>query len=154
MLSRAERVQIWRLYIESSIKTKGLLEAQLQEEESLSAMDYQVMLLLSEATSGRLRMGSLSESLAFPPSSLTYQITSMTRRGLVTRESDPFDRRASQVLLTEAGKEIFGRVAPKHAGLVDQIFLGHATDEELQVLHGFLSKVCTSLRALEQPPHP
>ena len=150
MLSRAERVQTWRLYIESSVRIQNLLEAQLHQEESLSLMDYHVMVLLSEAPGGRLRMGGLAESLVFPPSSLTYRIASMKRRGLVTRENDPNDKRASQISLTESGKQTLERVAPHHAELVDGIFLSHATDEELKLLHQFLNKVCPALRDLTE----
>ena len=68
-------------------------EDELRAATGLSMSDYHVMVVLSEADGRRLRMGELAGRLVFQPSRLTYQITSMVKRGLVRKQSCPDDGR-------------------------------------------------------------
>src|SRR5918998_4147490 len=90
----------WRAFIESSQLLMTQLEDDLRETSELSFADYHVLVLLSEAPQQRLRMGELASRLIFSPSRLTYQISSMQKRGLVAKEACPADRRGSEAVLT------------------------------------------------------
>jgi DNA-binding MarR family transcriptional regulator len=118
----------WRAYIESSQRLFNQLEEELRATSDLSLADYQVLVLLSETPGQRLRMGELAGRLVFSPSRLTYQISSMERRGLVTRQACPDDRRGSEAVLTAAGLLTLREAAPQHAASVQQ-HLMHDLDE-------------------------
>lgn len=48
----------------------------------------------------------LSEELCVQPATLTRSVDRMVKAGLITRRTDPDDRRVSRVHLTEAGKAL------------------------------------------------
>src|SRR5919112_6804960 len=104
----------WRAFIESSWALHTRLEDELRAATGLSMADYHVMVVLSEAPEHRLRMGELAGRLVFSPSRLTYQISSMQKRGLVSKESCPADRRGSEAVLTAAGLLTLRQAAPHH----------------------------------------
>src|SRR4051795_3849935 len=104
----------WRAFVESSWALHTRLEDELRAATGLSMPDYHVLVVLSEAPEHRLRMGELAGRLVFAPSRLTYQITSMVRRGLVRKQSCPDDGRAQEAVLTDAGLAALVAAAPHH----------------------------------------
>lgn len=70
----------------------------------------QARLVLSLAVP--MRMHQAAEATAYEPSHLTALATQLERAGLVTRTPDPADRRARQLCLTDAGRELRSRLVP------------------------------------------
>src|ERR1700712_2369115 len=93
--------QAWRTFIETSWALHTYLEDELRASTGLSMNDYHVMVVLSEAPDRRLRMGELAARLVFSPSRITYQISSMVKRGLVRKQACPDDRRGQEAVLTD-----------------------------------------------------
>lgn len=131
----------WRAYIESSQRLLTALEDDLREASELSFADYHVLVLLSEAPQQRLRMGELASRLVFSPSRLTYQVTTMERRGLVVRESCPEDRRGSQAVLTATGLLALREAAPHHLAAVRGHFMDDLDDAEVACLHRIFERL-------------
>ena len=132
-LSPAE-MTAWRAVIESSQRLLTQLEDDLRETSELSFADYHVLVLLSEAPRQRLRMGELASKLIFSPSRLTYQVGTMEKRGLVTREPCPDDKRGSEAVLTDAGLRALRVAAPHHLRSVRQHFVDDLDDADLAAL--------------------
>jgi DNA-binding MarR family transcriptional regulator len=65
---------------------------------------------LEALADGGLRLGELGRRLGIAPSTLSRNLDRLVDRGLVTRNSDPDDRRALRADLTEAGKCAAGSV--------------------------------------------
>jgi DNA-binding MarR family transcriptional regulator len=89
---------------------------------------------------GSLRLGELSERLQIAPRSATDVVDGLEERGWCVREPDPTDRRATVVVLTEAGREIgqaIRKIQVKHA---EEYFaaLSAAERSELSALLGKL----------------
>lgn len=124
----------WRAYIESSQRLFNKLEDELRATSELSLADYQVLVLLSETPGQRLRMGELAGQLVFSPSRLTYQISSMEKRGLVTRQPCPADRRGSEAVLTASGLLTLQQAAPQHAAAVRQYLMDDLSESEIAAL--------------------
>jgi DNA-binding MarR family transcriptional regulator len=55
---------------------------------------------------GDLTMGELATEELMQPPSMTRIVNGLEERGLVTRTSDPHDRRTARVSLTEEGRQI------------------------------------------------
>ncbi|SDY36363.1 DNA-binding transcriptional regulator, MarR family [Micromonospora pattaloongensis] len=142
----AARMTCWRAYIESSQRLLTALEDELREGSELSLADYHVLVLLSEAPRQRLRMGELAGRLVFSPSRLTYQISSMRRRGLVVRESCPQDRRGSEAVLTAAGLLALRRAAPQHLAAVRARFMDDLDEAEVAALTRVFTRLGDRLR--------
>ena len=129
-----ERMTAWRAYIEASQRLFTQLEEDLRADSELSFADYHVLVLLSEAPGQRLRMGELASRLVFSPSRLTYQISSMQKRGLVAKESCPADRRGSEAVLTAAGLLTLREAAPHHLRSVRAHLMDDLDDAEVACL--------------------
>ena len=124
----------WRSFIEGSWELHTRLEDDLRAATGLSMADYHVMVVLSEAPEHRLRMGELAGRLVFSPSRLTYQISSMVKRGLVRKQPCPQDGRGQEAVLTEAGMDRLVAAAPLHLKTVRDSFIDHLHDGELAVI--------------------
>jgi DNA-binding MarR family transcriptional regulator len=75
------------------------------EELDLSVAQACVLGRLSEAR----QMGALAEELQCDASNVTQIVRRLEARGLVRRDTDPADRRARLVALTEAGQALNGQ---------------------------------------------
>jgi DNA-binding MarR family transcriptional regulator len=131
----------WRAFVESSWALHTRLEDELRASTGLSMSDYHVMVVLSEAPQHRLRMGELANRLVFSPSRITYQITSMVRRGLVRKESCPVDGRGQEAVLTDAGMAALVAAAPLHLTTVRKSFIDHLDADELAVIARVFTKI-------------
>ncbi|MEH0821597.1 MULTISPECIES: MarR family winged helix-turn-helix transcriptional regulator [Micromonospora] len=143
----AERTACWRAYIESSQRLFTRLEDDLRADSDLSFADYHVLVLLSEAPGQRLRMGELADRLVFSPSRLTYQITTMQKRGLVAKEACPADRRGSEAVLTAAGLLALREAAPHHLRSVRAHLIDDLDDAEVACLTRVFERLGRRLRA-------
>ncbi|WP_028926872.1 MarR family winged helix-turn-helix transcriptional regulator [Pseudonocardia acaciae] len=135
------RERAWRTYIEASVRLQTRLDECLQHDTGLSLIDYHVLLLLSEANDQRLRMGELAGRLVFSPSRLTYQVSSMEKRGLVLRERTPEDRRGTRAVLTAAGLHALRAAWPPHSRAIHDLFLDDLDDDEVECLGRIFSRV-------------
>ena len=131
----------WRAFIEGSWALHTRLEDELRAATGLSMADYHVMVVLSETPEHRLRMGELAGRLVFSPSRLTYQISSMVRRGLVRKQPCPADGRGQEAVLTDAGMARLVAAAPLHLKTVRDSFIDHLDDEELAVIGRAFAKI-------------
>lgn len=145
-LSETE-LSCWRSYFESSQRLLSQLEEDLRAVSDLSMADYHVLVLLSEAPGQRLRMGELANRLAFSPSRLTYQISSMERRGLVVRQACSRDRRGSEAVLTAAGLVALQEAAPAHLASVRRHFMDDLDESEIDCLARVFDRLGRRLRA-------
>jgi DNA-binding MarR family transcriptional regulator len=139
-LSPAQQ-ESWRTFIESSWALHDRLEEELRATTGLSMADYHVLVVLSEAPGRRLRMGELAGRLVFSPSRVTYQISTMVKRGLVRKQPCPQDGRGSEAVLTDAGLAQLRAAAPHHLSTVRESFIDHLDDEELAVIGRAFAKI-------------
>lgn len=138
----SEREQsAWRTFIESSWALHTHLEDELRAQTGLSMNDYHVMVVLSEAPEHRLRMGELANRLVFSPSRITYQISSMVKRGLVRKEACAEDGRGQEAILTDEGLAALEAAAPLHLITVRDSFIDRLDPDELAVIGRVFDKV-------------
>ena len=141
----------WRAFIESSWALHTRLEDDLRAATGLSMNDYHVLVVLSEAPEHRLRMGELSGRLVFSPSRLTYQISSMVKRGLVRKQACAEDGRGQEAVLTAEGLAALTAAAPLHLTTVRESFIDDLDDTEIAVIHRVFDRLGSRLRpALER----
>ncbi|MFY1575512.1 MarR family winged helix-turn-helix transcriptional regulator [Verrucosispora sp. WMMD703] len=144
-----DRLAAWRTYIEASQRLFTRLEDDLRAASGLSFADYHVLVLLSEVPGQRLRMGELADRLVFSPSRLTYQVSSMQRRGLVARQPCPQDGRGSEAVLTAAGLLALREAAPHHLKSVRTHLIDDLDDAEVAALTRIFSRLGRRLRGAD-----
>lgn len=131
----------WRTFIEGSWALHTHLEDELRAQTGLSMNDYHVLVVLSEAPEHRLRMGELAGRLVFSPSRITYQISSMVKRGLVRKQPCPEDGRGQEAVLTDEGMAALEAAAPLHLITVRDSFIDRLDPEELAAIARAFAKV-------------
>src|SRR5215212_8454155 len=75
-------------------------------DDSLGLNANQLSAMAVLLNSGDLLMGELAAQEKVQPPSMTRIVNGLEERGLVTRQSDPQDRRSARVSLTESGRQI------------------------------------------------
>ena len=71
---------------------------------------------------GALRPSALSEHLRIAPRSTTEVLDGLAGKGLIERASDPQDRRATLVTLTERGREIGEQIRAARGTASERVF--------------------------------
>lgn len=137
----AAQARAWRPYIEASVQLETKLDERLRQSTGLTLIDYHLLMLLSEAPNHRLRMSELAEQMVFSRSRITYQIASMTKRGLVVREPVPEDGRGHRAVLTASGMDALREAAPLHAASVRELFFTHIRADELDCVQRVFTRL-------------
>lgn len=135
----------FRVYFETTARLLDRLEKRLKQQVGLTLSEYNMLLLLSEAPQGQMRMGQLADAIVFSPSRLTYQVKVLTDRGLVKKVKCPDDGRAWQAELTTEGRTMFRRASVIHAKGVKQLFTDVVSEEQLAEIHQIFTQVSTNL---------
>lgn len=107
------------------------MDTRLLTTEEISSADFSVLVQLSEAEGGTVRMRELCEGLKWDRSRMSHQITRMEKRGLVTKLRCANDSRGIDVELTDHGRDVIERAAPDHVRMIRRIVF-----DELDALPG------------------
>jgi DNA-binding MarR family transcriptional regulator len=119
------------------------------EPEGLHPRDFGVMTMVG-AHPG-MSQQQLHEKTGIDPSSMVAVIDMLEARGFAERRSDPDDRRARAIFLTDEGERTLERIR-ELAGELQRELFGVLTDDELGTLHGLLRKLADSAgKTREQP---
>lgn len=136
----------WRDWILVKTRIETALARQLQNDSSISLADYVVLVQLSEHPDRRQRIAALADALQWDRSRLSHQITRMTKRGLVRRETCSNDGRGAFVAIENHGMKIIQESAPGHVQAVRELFFDHLTEDEVTQLTGILHKLAQQFR--------
>jgi DNA-binding MarR family transcriptional regulator len=75
-----------------------------------------------------LRVNELARAVVLSATAMSRFVDRVEAAGYVRRESDPADRRALQITITEAGADLLRRMWPIYARGIDQYFAAHLDD--------------------------
>ena len=139
-------MRIWLAFIEATGRVIPALDASTKAEAGLSFEDYEVLVHLSEADDRRLRMTELSQRLLHSQARLTQRINRLSKRGLVTREKCPEDRRGTFAVITDDGMATIERTAPVHVADVRHHLIDLIEPEEREVVAEVLERVAATAR--------
>jgi DNA-binding MarR family transcriptional regulator len=136
-----EELGAWRGLLRVHSGMTKALDAELVREHGLPLSSYEVLLFLADAPDGRLRMSELAEGVLLSRSGLTRLVDRMERDGLLRRERCEDDARGYHALITDKGRELFGRARRTHLDGVRERFLSRLSPDELRTLARLWEKV-------------
>jgi DNA-binding MarR family transcriptional regulator len=122
----------WRTFYEMQEVLRGRLEQHLLADSGLSNADYTVLVALSEANDGTLRIYELGRRLAWEKSRLHHQLTRMCTRGLVKRQRG--EVRAIHVAITAAGLAALEAAVPRHTEHLRRLVVDRLTPRQIDQL--------------------
>ena len=142
-----EEQRAWRGLVRMTSQLNARGNRQLQDEYGISLADYEVLVVLSEAPEGRLRVFEVADVLAWEQSRVSHQLARMQRRGLIAREDCSTDARGAFAVLTAAGRAAIERAAPAHVEQVRQLVFDELSHEQVSALTEITTRVLDRLAA-------
>ena len=129
-----EQQQTWRAWLDVNAQLFARISRELQARSGMSLQDYDVLVALTDAKDGDVRMRDLGVKLQWEKSRLSKHLTRMAARGLVARVECHDDRRGAFVEITDEGLAAIRAAAPDHAALVRDVFFDGLTREQVRGL--------------------
>lgn len=107
-------------------------------QTKLGDSDFRVLEVLLHK--GPLRVNTLGPKVWLTPGSISVAVDRLVRRGLVSRNDHPGDRRVRQVELTAKGRALISRGFREHAAAMESVASVLSKNERLTLL-GLLKKL-------------
>jgi DNA-binding MarR family transcriptional regulator len=145
------RLAVWQAFLKAHAGLAYMLNRELEEARGMPVGWYLVLLNLSKAPGGRVRMQELAESVLLSFSGMTRLFDRMAAAGLVKRAPCAQDKRGTFAVITPDGRRAFKRAAPVHLRGVQEHFARHLTDEEVAAMESALGKIVAA--AATSAPH-
>jgi DNA-binding MarR family transcriptional regulator len=130
----SRELRAWRGLLRVHAQLSKALDAQLEAAHGLPLTSYEVLMYLSDAEGGRMRMNDLAASVLLSRSGLTRLVDRLERDGYLERCSCAHDARGAFAVLTPAGREKLEAARETHLAGVRELFLSHFSGEELDLL--------------------
>ncbi len=135
------RMAAWRGFIEAHAHVLARLATELQEEQGIPLVWYDVLVHLSEADCHQLRMHELADRVLLSQSGLTRLVDRLEAEGLVERVRCSEDGRGLFAQLTPAGLGTLRTTYPTHLRGVREWFTDLLTDDEAEALARALTRI-------------
>jgi DNA-binding MarR family transcriptional regulator len=142
---REERV--WRDVARFLSVASRLLDEDLQKGANISLSEYAVLVHLSEAETGHLRVGELADLADLSGGHMTRLIEELTKDGFVVKNRNPEDARVIDVHITEAGLNRLRDAYPVHLASVRRRIMNQV---EPQALSCFGDVMAAIVRGFEK----
>jgi DNA-binding MarR family transcriptional regulator len=142
-----EEQRAWRGLLRMTAQLNARANRLLLQEYGISLADYEVLVALSEAPEGQLRVFEVADALAWEQSRVSHQLARMQRRGLITREGCATDARGAFAVLTTAGRAAIEQAAPAHVEQVRQLVFDELSHEQVSALTEITTRVLDRLAA-------
>ena len=140
------RLSAWRALSSAQAVLSAQVELGLADEELPPPRWFDVLAALDAAESNQLRPRDLNCHVALTKSGLTRLLDRLVEAGLIERHACETDRRGHYVELTDAGREMLGRMSPVYERALAESFGTDLSSDEVETLAGLL------FRARPAPP--
>ena len=121
------------------------VDARLRESHEFPLAFFELLLFISRARQRSMRVGDLARALRVTVGGTSKLVDRIERAGLIAREPDPDDRRASRVTLTAAGKRKLTAAVKTYDAEVAGILGGVLSLEEQRQMSDYVSRLLTSI---------
>ena len=144
----------WFAYMRLLLRLTYEMNRQLQTDSDLSLSDYDVLNALADSPGHRLQLTTLATRIGWERSRVSHHLQRMSARGLVERLPSERDRRATDAVLTEAGRDVLWSATPGHVALVRRMFFDGLDGELLEPLRTALEQIHDHVVAHGTLPRP
>lgn len=134
-------VRAWAALLRCHAELVPRLSRRVRAEAGIPLAWYDVLLELAVEPAGRLRIQDLGERVVLSRSRVSRVVDELVEVGLVARQPDPTDRRASLAELTAAGRDAFRRARPVYLAAIDELFARQMTPTEQEAVAAALEGI-------------
>jgi DNA-binding MarR family transcriptional regulator len=126
------------------------VDARLRESHGLPLAFFEPLHLISRVRGDSLRVGDLARGLRITVGGTSKLVDRMEQAGLIAREPDRDDRRASRVALTTAGKRKLAAALKSYEAEVADILGGVLSPEEQHQMSDSVARLLASIDEAEE----
>lgn len=137
-------VSTWSVLLRAHAAVVRVIEREVEEATGLPLSWYDVLLELDAATEGRLRMQELAGRVVLSRTRVSRVVDEMGRSGMVAKQPDPVDGRATLAVITDRGRRELRRVAPVYLDRIHVHFATHLTPRQLRAVRDSLDQVLSA----------
>lgn len=143
----ATRRRAWVGLLRAHARLIDAVEHDLREQGCLPLTWYEVLVKLTAAPGGTVRMQELARTAFLTKSGVTRLVDRMEAEGLVARTTCPSDRRGTLAAITPAGRRAYRETFPVLQRAVEEHFAGPLSDAEAACMASAFDRL-----APEDPP--
>ncbi|MBN9388579.1 MAG: MarR family transcriptional regulator [Chloroflexi bacterium] len=120
------------------------LDDRLKKEHGLSLAYFETLYFLMQQSEKSLRVGDLAKMLRVTVGGTSKLVDRVEADGLIRREADPTNRRASLIFPTVAGETAFVAARTTFEAEMARIFEGVLGEAEQQQMYDFIARLLKS----------
>src|ERR687886_479491 len=115
----------WRAFLTAHAHVTRAISRDLADAGLPDLSWYDLLWSIYRQPQRRLRVNELAREVVLSPTAMSRFVDRVEKAGYVRREPDPADRRALQVVLTDAGAQLLREMWPVYAHGIEQHFADH-----------------------------
>ncbi|MNI09103.1 HTH-type transcriptional regulator MhqR [compost metagenome] len=129
-----EQAASLKLFVVLSKAYKSLMDHAVKDMKShgLASAEFMVLEVLYHRT--RIPLQQIGEKILVTSGSITYNIDKLEKRGLLKRVPCSEDRRVTYAEITDAGRELFDDIFPRHVSSIHSLMSGLNQEEKSQAI--------------------
>ena len=120
-----EALEAWRAFLTAHAHVTRRISRDLVDAGLPDLSWYDVLWALRRSPRRGLRVNELAREVVLSPTAMSRFVDRVEAAGYVRREPDPDDRRALQVVLTDAGLDLLRRMWPIYRRGIAEHFAAH-----------------------------
>ncbi|MFL5805941.1 MAG: MarR family winged helix-turn-helix transcriptional regulator [Roseiflexaceae bacterium] len=117
------------------------INTRLRQEHDLSLAFFESLYFIGHSRDGSLRVGDLARALRITVGATSKLVDRIKAAGLLRRELDADDRRASRVALTDAGKRQLADASTTYEAEMATVLDATLSTDEQQHLHDLVTRL-------------
>jgi DNA-binding MarR family transcriptional regulator len=140
-----DSLDAWRAFLAAHAHVTRRISRDLVDAGLPDLSWYDLLWALRRSPQRRLRVNELAREVVLSPTAMSRFVDRAEAAGYVRREPDPDDRRAQQVVLTDAGLDLLRRMWPIYRHGIAEHFAAHLDGAPAQ-LSDTLRRIAGSAR--------
>lgn len=137
---------MWRGYLDSTRLLFRELDHQLTRDAGLSLVDFEILVIVSEAAQQRCRMSEIAEAMTTTRGGVTRAVSRLVDSGWVRRCECGDDKRGTWAELTDEGAAKLAEAAPGHVAVVRRFIFDLLNPGDADRFARLYSAICDELR--------
>jgi DNA-binding MarR family transcriptional regulator len=131
----------WRAMYKTYWAIVPLMDRDLRHDADMDLATYNALVHTHLAGPNGIRMKDMAKNASLSTSGLTALVDRLERKGLVQRNPDPHDRRATRITLTDDGLERARQAAHVHVASIERHFASRLTERDATALAETLERI-------------
>jgi DNA-binding MarR family transcriptional regulator len=139
------RIQWLSDLIRLEISLWNRINTRLHREHDLSLAFFEALFFIGQSRDGSLRVGDLARALRITVGATSKLVDRIEATGLIRRDLDADDRRASRIALTDAGRHMLANASTTYEAEMATVLDATLSTDERQRLHDLVTRLLAAI---------